>query len=84
MDNIDRSCFDFKQCYRCLVEEYDGERSCKGEEVGYRFDLITNADGSKDVACTNTPGSCNQGGGRFGSQSEIVNPVHNLTFLSNQ
>merc|ERR1712037_111477 len=58
MDNIDRACFDFKQCYRCLVEEYDGERSCKGEEVGYRFDLITNDDGSKDVQCTNTPGSC--------------------------
>ncbi|CAG5104243.1 Oidioi.mRNA.OKI2018_I69.chr1.g1159.t1.cds [Oikopleura dioica] len=58
VDNIDQSCFDFKQCYRCLVEEYDGERECKGEEVGYRFDLLTNDDGSKDVVCTNTPGSC--------------------------
>merc|ERR1712203_937879 len=34
-DNIDRSCKDFKQCYRCLNEEF-----------GYRFDLLTNRIGS--------------------------------------
>ncbi|CBY12908.1 unnamed protein product [Oikopleura dioica] len=58
-DNIDRSCKDFKQCYRCLNEEFgDTSKGCAGEESGYRFDLITNADGSKDVQCTNRPGSC--------------------------
>ena len=26
VDNIDRACFDFKQCYRCLINEHeDGE-----------------------------------------------------------
>merc|ERR1712035_21530 len=58
-DNIDRSCKDFKQCYRCLNEEYsDVSRGCAGEEFGYRFDLITNDDGTKDVQCTNRLGSC--------------------------
>merc|ERR1711953_22997 len=58
-DNIDRSCRDFKQCYRCLNEEFgDTNQGCAGEEFGYRFDLITNSDGSKDVQCTNRPGSC--------------------------
>jgi len=58
-DNIDRSCKDFKQCYRCLNEEFgDTSKGCAGEEFGYRFDLLTNADGSKDVQCTNRLGSC--------------------------
>ena len=26
IDNIDRACFDFKQCYRCLIDEHkDGD-----------------------------------------------------------
>ena len=26
VDNIDRACFDFKQCYKCLINEHlDGE-----------------------------------------------------------
>ncbi|CBY10157.1 unnamed protein product [Oikopleura dioica] len=57
-DSIDRTCKDFKQCYHCLKAEYDGERDCVGEDIGYKFDLLTNADGSKDVICTNKPGSC--------------------------
>jgi len=58
-DNIDRSCKDFKQCYRCLNEEYgDTSKGCAGEEFGYRFDLIENDDGTKDVQCTNRLGSC--------------------------
>merc|ERR1712037_439647 len=58
-DNIDRSCKDFKQCYRCLNEEFgDTSKGCAGEEFGYRFDLLTNDDGTKDVQCTNRIGSC--------------------------
>merc|ERR1711957_1024487 len=52
LDPIDRACFEFKQCYKCLIEEHDGGE-CKGEDVGYRMDLIENLDGSKQVECTN-------------------------------
>lgn len=58
LDDIDRACFDFKQCYKCLVEEHNDDRECKGEEIGYRFDLTTDVNGNKDVVCTNKPGSC--------------------------
>merc|ERR1712003_277864 len=59
LDKIDRSCQKFKQCYRCLNEEYGNtEKGCKGENLGYRFKLLTNEDGTKDIECTNRVGSC--------------------------
>lgn len=73
IDNIDRACFDFKQCYRCLIdehkdgegmpknapmatEEYDGK--CRGEALGYKFDLLMKPNGKKSIKCLNKPGTC--------------------------
>lgn len=58
LDEIDQACADFKQCYKCLIDEHGSTRVCKGEEVGYRFDLIINSDGTKDIKCTNKVNSC--------------------------
>lgn len=59
LDSIDRACFDFKQCYRCLIDEHAGEsKECKGEDVGYRMDLTTDDDGNKSIECTNKVNSC--------------------------
>lgn len=72
VDNIDKACFNFKQCYKCLLDEhadgqglpkntpkspdYDGR--CKGENLGYKFDLVVRANGRKLIKCTNKAGSC--------------------------
>ena len=56
LDNIDKSCFTFKQCYKCLIDEHGDE--CRGEDVGYRADLLTDEAGNKSIQCTNKVGSC--------------------------
>jgi len=71
IDNIDRACFDFKQCYKCLIDEHaDGEGlprnpksetydgKCKGENLGYKFDLFIRPNGNKVIKCKDKPGSC--------------------------
>jgi len=69
-DSIDKACFDFKQCYRCLNAEFAEMKphktwaggsvtKCAGELLGYRFDLIgAPEDPDRDIVCTNKPGSC--------------------------
>merc|ERR1719450_1873272 len=51
LDGIDKACFDFKQCYKCLIDEHEvnqpdktwaDQDQCKGENIGYRADLIIN------------------------------------------
>ena len=64
LDAIDRACFDFKQCYHCLVEQGGAisvteSGKCIGEEVGYSFDLVTeDGTGEKTIQCTNRVGTC--------------------------
>jgi hypothetical protein len=60
MDPIDRACLDFKNCYKCLIDEHtEREDGCKGEEIGYRMDLIEDpVTGDKSVECTNKVNSC--------------------------
>ena len=60
MDAIDRSCMEFKQCYKCLLEEHksDTGRECRGEDLGYRMELTTDADGKKVIKCDNPKDSC--------------------------
>lgn len=71
VDNIDRACFDFKQCYKCLINEHlDGEGlprnpksetydgKCKGENLGYKFDLFIRPNGTKVIKCRDKAGSC--------------------------
>jgi len=55
-DPIDRACLEFKNCYKCLLDEHEGE--CKGEDIGYRMDLLTDDYGNKSIQCTNKPNSC--------------------------
>ena len=59
-DDIDRSCRRFGQCYKCLEDEHkdqsfniNGVTVCKGEEIGYRADLIENEDGERQILCLN-------------------------------
>merc|ERR1712228_782300 len=49
LDPIDKACFDFKQCYRCLINEHAvnqphkswaGQTECRGENIGYQADLL--------------------------------------------
>lgn len=56
LDPIDRACLDFKNCYKCLQDEHNG--NCRGEDIGYRMDLLEYADGTKYVECTNKVDSC--------------------------
>lgn len=56
MDPIDRACFDFKQCYKCLQDEHDNQ--CAGEDKGYSLNVVTDADGKNSLECGNTPDSC--------------------------
>lgn len=64
LDGIDRACFDFKQCYHCLVDEHDDDNlthdgKCRGEELGYRVDLLTDSvTGKKSLQCLNKAGTC--------------------------
>lgn len=59
LDKIDQACFDFKQCYRCLLDEHkDEEKSCVGEDFGYKMELTFDADNKKILKCTNKKGSC--------------------------
>lgn len=58
LDPIDQACFDFKNCYKCLEDEHADDGGCRGEDVGYRMDLNTDADGNNSVECTNKPDSC--------------------------
>jgi len=59
LDEIDQACFDFKQCYKCLLDEHkDEEKACAGEEFGYRAKLDRDSDGNNIIQCTNKPGSC--------------------------
>merc|ERR1711979_35797 len=58
-DPIDKACFEFKNCYRCLLDEHSDEsKECRGEEFGYRMDLNIDSQGNKEIVCTNKPGSC--------------------------
>lgn len=59
LDEIDQSCFDFKQCYKCLLDEHkDDKHTCAGEEWGYSYQLETDEKGNRFAVCTNKPGSC--------------------------
>jgi len=65
LDAIDRSCFEFKQCYKCLLSEHAGDfkgigedATCAGEELGYKMDLFRDADDKAQITCTNKVGSC--------------------------
>jgi len=67
LDNIDRACRDFKWCYQCLVREHNeaqpnqswgGNDECRGEDIGYQVDLITDAEGNKSIECLNKVGAC--------------------------
>merc|ERR1712130_166829 len=67
LDAIDKACFDFKQCYRCLIDEHEvhhpqktwaGQTECRGENIGYRADLLIDQDGNKSIQCTNKEGEC--------------------------
>lgn len=67
LDGIDKACFDFKQCYKCLIDEHEvnqpdktwaDQDQCKGENIGYRADLIINPDGTKSIECQNKAGEC--------------------------
>merc|ERR1712176_980 len=67
LDGIDEACFDFKKCYQCLIDEHSvnqpgktwaGQDECRGENIGYRADLLMDADGNKSIECTNTLGQC--------------------------
>ena len=31
---------------------------CRGEDIGYRADLVEDANGNKSIVCTNKPGEC--------------------------
>ena len=53
------ACMDFKMCYKCLLDEHGSTRECRGEDIGYRMDLIVDpVSGAKSIECTNVPGSC--------------------------
>ena len=65
LDNIDRACFDFKQCYHCLKEQDHlgniptESGKCIGEEVEYAYNLnVDDQTGEKSIECTNRPGTC--------------------------
>jgi len=65
LDDIDRSCFEFKQCYKCLLAEHAGDHKgigeegiCAGEEHSYKMDLFKDINGEKHIECTNKLGSC--------------------------
>lgn len=72
LDNIDAACFDFKKCYKCLIDEFDGDffvnnqfnmghitkAECAGEELGYRHTLDVDGSGARSITCTNPVGSC--------------------------
>lgn len=57
MDDLDKACQDFKNCYRCLVDEHD--KDCDGQNLGYGLELIEVAgSGERRLECTNNAGSC--------------------------
>jgi len=56
VDNIDKSCFELKQCYRCLLDKHG--KDCKGSEKGYDAELNKDANGKRFIKCGNEPGSC--------------------------
>ena len=60
IDPLDRACKDFKNCYKCLEDEYtDSENGCRGGKIGYSIDLNENINtGRKSLECTNTVNSC--------------------------
>jgi len=58
IDAIDRACMDFKQCYKCLIDEHGSTRECRGEDSGYRMDLTVDGNGDKQILCTNKVNSC--------------------------
>lgn len=65
VDALDASCRRFGQCYQCLVDEHkddkfniNGVTECKGEEIGYQFDLNEDENGNKSIECVNKIGSC--------------------------
>lgn len=65
LDAIDQSCFEFKQCYKCLRSEHAGDTKggitdgvCAGENYGYAMDALVDADGNKYLKCNNKVGSC--------------------------
>lgn len=64
VDNIDRSCKNFNQCYECakLGNAASGiapDETCDGATRKYRFKLIQNLDdNSKSIECINKEGTC--------------------------
>lgn len=65
LDPIDKACFEFKTCYKCLIEEHENKSiavssdgKCRGEEIGYSADLVEDENGNKSVECTNRAGEC--------------------------
>ena len=64
VDNIDRSCLEFKQCYKCLIAEHAGDfkgipdgTECRGEDHGYKMNLTTE-NGTNKITCLNPVGTC--------------------------
>jgi len=50
---------DFKMCYKCLLDEHSSTQECRGEEIGYRMDLLEDpVTGEKSIECTNVENSC--------------------------
>lgn len=72
IDNIDAACFDYKKCYKCLIDEFQGDsfvikqfqqgkipkEECNGEYLGYSAVLTTDASGKRTLECENPVGSC--------------------------
>jgi hypothetical protein len=72
LDDIDAACFDFKKCYKCLIDEFQGDNfvsnqfnlgyipkeECAGEHIGYGHELMEDGDGARWIKCKNPVGSC--------------------------
>lgn len=58
VDNIDRSCKNFFQCYECAKME---DKTCQGDKVKYKYALVTDhVTGERSIECMNEPGTCSQ------------------------
>lgn len=62
VDEIDRSCKNFHDCYKCVQKDFideNGQDNCNGTTRSYRFrgfeDAVTQ---ERRIECTNEPGTC--------------------------
>lgn len=66
VDNIDKSCLKFHQCYRCAADLHMDEThrrtgeviGCDGETTRYRVRLEEDKDGNRDITCKDELHSC--------------------------